>query len=309
LLVLVTVLVVLVVLGVVLYAKRGVPTTVAAVSEDQPLFASRPLPEVQDFHVGGDTATVQFSVPLGDTGPSGHLVDLLSAAAVEHVRGLVRDGLPLEDVTRIAVLAMRSGASATVTTIELPSTGVLPEANTAVLAESASDPIAAVQAIVADANVAASTGGSTSIEALSEFISLSVETESHLRSLGVDPAEMKLDDMVLGLLRSEAYNVALSTSRLSQSLEGTADVYDISNKGQKNLLVILPHIPDSHPELDDSVLALLAVEVAQSKVAHVILVTDKYSPYAMYEREKREKRLVWVTRERLQAFVDSFDEM
>ena len=46
--------------------------------------------------------------------------------------------------------------------------------------------------------------------------------------------------------------------------------------------------------------------VAQTNPATAILVTDKFSPYSMYEREKRDSRLVFVTRERLQAFVDSF---
>lgn len=273
------------------------------------VFASRPLPKVEQFHVKGDTATVQFSVPLGDAGASAHLTELLSAAAVEHIRALVRDGLPLEDVTRITVSAMRSGSPETVTTFELPSAGVLPETNVAVLSEAGSDPIAALQAIVADSEVSSSSGGSTGLESVAEFVSLSNETESHLRSIGVNPVEMSLSDLVLGLLRSGGYLVQPSASKLSSSLEGTAEVYDVTNKGRRSLLAILAHEPGSHPELDDAVLALIAVEVAQSNPFQAILVTDKYSPYSMYEREKRDKRSVFVTRERLQAFVDSFDAM
>jgi hypothetical protein len=37
-----------------------------------------------------------------------------------------------------------------------------------------------------------------------------------------------------------------------------------------------------------------------------MLITDKFSPYSMYERERRDTRTIYVTRERLQAFADSF---
>ncbi len=47
----------------------------------------------------------------------------------------------------------------------------------------------------------------------------------------------------------------------------------------------------SHPELDDSVLAKFAIENAQMNPDQAILVTDKYSPYSMYEREKTRQSL------------------
>ncbi len=83
-------------------------------------------------------------------------------------------------------------------------------------------------------------------------------------------------------------------------------MYNLTRDGKSTLLVILTHDEGSHPELEDSVLARFAVEMAQVNPDQAILVTDKYSPYSMYEREKRDKRCVYITRERLQAFVDSF---
>lgn len=303
----VVVVVLIALVGIVFSLMRSSRDRVVGTPVSASFFPTRPLPEVQEFHVKGDTASVRFSVPLGASGASEQLTALLSAAAVEHVRGLVRDGLPLEEVKHITVLAMSSGDPQVVVTVHLPSVGVLPDVNMAVLSEASGDPIAAVQKIVADSEVATGTSGSTALEALSEFVVLSDETEAHLRSAGVDPDSMSLSDLVLGLLRSAGYHVGSSASNLSTSLAGRGEVYDITNNGRKNVLAILPHVDGSHPELDDSVLALLAVEVAQSNPAQAILVTDKYSPYSMYEREKREKRCVFVTRERLQAFVDSFD--
>ena len=84
------------------------------------------------------------------------------------------------------------------------------------------------------------------------------------------------------------------------------DVMWITRDGIRSLLVIVRHTEGTYPELDESVLSEFAVAVAQANPSQAILVTDKFSPYAMYERERRDKRLVFVTRERLQAFVDSF---
>jgi hypothetical protein len=85
-----------------------------------------------------------------------------------------------------------------------------------------------------------------------------------------------------------------------------AEVLSVTRGGQRIQLVILSHAEGEYPEVDDRVLAELAVMAAKPSVDRVMLVTDKFSPYSMYEREKRSDALVFVTRERLQAFVDSF---
>jgi hypothetical protein len=36
------------------------------------------------------------------------------------------------------------------------------------------------------------------------------------------------------------------------------------------------------------------------------LITDKYGPYMIYDKERRNPKLRFITRERLQPFVDSF---
>lgn len=268
--------------------------------------SKRPMPVVTEFHVKGDTATTLFAVPLGDAEPGQRLVDLLCASAVEFLRDKTTSGLPLDGVHHIEVSAMRGETPEVLCTVNLPDAGVLPERDEKVLVDLVDDPIAAVQEVVADASVAAPSSSTSTLEPVAGFVQLTGPTEAHLRSIGVDTDAMNLDDLVLGLLRLSGYDVHVGTSGKPASFGETADMYSLTRKGQSTMLVILRHDEGSHPELEDSALARFAVEVGQSNPDQAILVTDKFSPYSMYEREKRDKRLVFITRERLQAFVDSF---
>jgi hypothetical protein len=307
--VVVTILIIVIAVAVVAFAAnalRSAGETAERLVDSKSPVAKRPMPIVSEFHVEGDTATTLFAVPLGDAEPGRHLVELLCASAVEYVRDRANEGLPLDGVRRIEVSAMRGHNPETLCTVDLPDPGVLPDRDDKVLVEPTHDPIAAVHAVVADTTVASSPGEPASLGSIAELVELSGPTEAHLRAIGVDTDEMALKDLVLGLLRVSGYDVHVGRSGLSESLGGKADIYGLIRNGQQTLLVILPHEEGSHPELEDSVLARFAVEVAQSNPDQAILVTDKYSPYSMYEREKRDIRCVFITRERLQAFVDSF---
>jgi hypothetical protein len=266
----------------------------------------RPAPIVTDFHVSGDTASTVFAVPLGDSEPGAHLVDLLCASAVEYVRNRMRDGLPLDGVHHIQVSAMRGDVPEVLGTVDLPDGGVLPDRDETVLVEPLHDPIAAVHEVIADATAAPQSSSGTTLEPIAQIIELSGPTDAHLRSIGVDPKTMSLEDLVLGLLRVSGYDVHVGRTGMADVQGGRADIYGLTRDGKSTLLLILSHEDGSHPELDDSILVKFAVGMAQSKDDQAILVTDKYSPYSMYEREKRDPRCVYVTRERLQAFVDSF---
>jgi hypothetical protein len=271
-----------------------------------PTLPHRPSPIVTDFHVKGDTARTVFSVPLGDAPPGEHLTDLLCASAIEYVRTRKADGLPLDGVHYIEVSAMRGDDPEVVCTVDLPGAGELPDSRLNVLVELEHDPIAHVASVVADTTVSTSAPGTKTLEPVSEFIELPGPTEAHLRSIGVDPTDMTLNDLVIGLLRVSGYDVTIGRSGVSVGSDGKASVYGLQRGGQNTLLVIYPHVVGTYPELDEKILSEFAVGVAQVNPDVAILVTDKYSPYAMYEREKRDKRLVFITRERLQAFVDSF---
>jgi hypothetical protein len=271
-----------------------------------PTLPQRPSPLVTDFHVKGDTARALFSVPLGD-GPAGeHLTNLLCANAIEYVRTRKADGLPLDGVHHIEVSAMRGDDPEVVCTVDLPGAGELPDSRLNVLVELEHDPIAHVASVVADTTVTTSAPATKTLKTVSEFIELSGPTEAHLRSIGLDPTDMSLKDLVIGLLRVSGYDVAVGRTGFSLSSAEKAGIYGLQRNGQNTVLVIIEHVVGTYPELDEKILSEFAVGVAQVNPDVAILVTDKYSPYAMYEREKRDKRLVFITRERLQAFVDSF---
>jgi len=274
--------------------------------EPAPTLPQRPVPLVTDFHVKGDTARTVFSVPLGDGPPGEHLTDLLCASAIEYVRTRKADGLPLDGVHHIEVSAMRGADPEVIGTVDLLDAGELPDPRLNVLVELEHDPIAHVASVVADTTVSTATPDTKTLEPVSEFIELSGPTEAHLRSIGVDPTDMELKDLVIGLLRVSGYEVTVGRSGFNVGSDDKASIYGLQRGGQNTVLVIYPHVVGTYPELDEKILSEFAVGVAQVNPDVAILVTDKYSPYAMYEREKRDKRLVFITRERLQAFVDSF---
>ena len=272
---------------------------------DSPL-PHRPAPLVTDFHVKGDTARILFSVPLGDAPAGDHLTDLLRANAVEYVRTKKADGLPLDGIRHIEVSAMRGDDPEVVYTVDLPDEGELPDPRLNVLVELEHDPIAHVASVVADTTVSTSKSAAETLEPVAKFIELSSPTEAHLRSIGLDPADMSLEDLVIGLLRVSGYEVAVGRTGFSLGSADKASIYGLRRAGQNTVLAVLEHEGDSYPELGEHIFSEFAVSVAQTNPDVAILVTDKYGPYAMYEREKRDKRLVFITRERLQAFVDSF---
>jgi hypothetical protein len=300
------VIIAIVFVGLIAYFLRSAGESAQQSAGDGSPVPRRPVPIVTEFHVKGDTASTVFAVPLGDAEAGEHLVDLLCAAAVEYVRDRKSDGLPLDGVLHIEVSAMRGDSSEVLGTVDLPDAGVLPDRDEKVLVEPAHDPIAAVHEVIADATVVAQTESATSLEPVAQAIQLSRPTDAHLRSIGVDPETMSLEDLVLGLLRLSGYDVHVGRTGMSDIQGGRAGVYGLTRDGKSTMLLILSHDDGSHPELDDSVLAKFAIGLAQSSDDRAILVTDKYSPYSMYEREKRDPRCTFITRERLQAFVDSF---
>lgn len=298
----------LAIVGIVFYAIRAAGQAVSD-SADAPTGApTRPMPLVNAFHVKGDTAAVVFAVPLSSEEAGKHLTELLGASAVEYVRAKVADGLPLDGVEHISVSAMRGDEPAYLDTVDLPRVGQLPD-EAAILRKGPSehDPIAAVAAVAADSSVAAQSGRSDTLEPVSELVELSGPTEAHLRAIGVDTSNMTLDDLVLGLFRVSGYNIEVGRQGFTPMKSApSANIYWANRSGASSLIIVVSHEEGSYPELDDQVLSEFAVGVAQLGPARAMLITDKFSPYSMYEREKRDKRTIFVTRERLQAFADSF---
>ena len=287
-------------------SQSGVAATQAA-SEAKAGTGFSLQPEVTDFHVKGDTASMVFNVPLGDSEAGQHLIDLLALASIEHVRELAADGLPLDGVARIVVSALRNGEPEQVTVVELPEVGTLPtRADMSDLHPLEHDPIAVLAAVVADESVKSAPTSSGALDPVSSFLELTGPCEARLRAVGVDTSSMTHGELCHGLLRIGGYVINDAVPQASLATAPDAEVFSVTRGGQRLQVVVLSHVEGDYPEVDDRVLAEMAVLASQPNVDKVMLVTDKFSPYSMYDRERRSDAVMFVTRERLQAFVDSF---
>jgi hypothetical protein len=125
--------------------------------------------------------------------------------------------------------------------------------------------------------------------------------------MGVDPTTMSLDELAVGFLEASGYTVEPARSGFTMPSVPPELLYRFTRGSDSGVLAVVPHHPGEYPELDEKVLAEFSIAVAQANPRRAVLVSDKFGPYAMYERERRDKRVVFVTRERLQSYVDSFD--
>ncbi len=64
------------------------------------------------------------------------------------------------------------------------------------------------------------------------------------------------------------------------------------------------HGPQDSSELEETAMREFLVDFLNSKADRGILVSDKFAPFSIYQMEKSESRIQFVTRERLQKFID-----
>ncbi len=300
----VAVMVGLVLIGIVWAIVSGVRSTTDASflsTDEAPEAQDRTRPELVDFHVHDDTARVYYGVPLPD-GPVGpHLRDLLchDASLVLHEKRA--HGLPIDQVTRAEVYGRRGGEPGEVAVLELEAPGQIPDLAIPELVPHAAaggyDPLAHLgeQEFDIRPGIAGSEpkGG---LPPFSEEIVLAQSVEGQLRALGVDPDDVSLTDLALTLLKIGGYGVTPRSD----------DSYLAQKAGAMSLVVICEHEVGEHPELSERAVNAFVIAVAQTNPQRALLVTDKFSPYIVYEKERSDPRCRFITRERLQPFVDSF---
>jgi len=260
----------------------------------------RPVPPVSEFHVKGDAANVYFDVPLPSR-EDAVLETLLLHEAVEVVREK-RHTLPIDQVARVVVFG-RSGAGfdqVGEVSLETPGTLPPPAPPPVVFKQAGPDPLASfgassggpqpgVAAVVPDEGF-----GPAGAE-----VDLPAEIESGLRMQGVDPATAYAGDLVLGLLRLSGFTV-------SEATEGEGSrTYLASNPTGRTLVWVDPLADSDYPELEETTINRFMVRFEQSGTERGLLVSDKFCPFIVYEKERREPRVRFLTRERLQQFIDS----
>jgi hypothetical protein len=259
---------------------------------------SRALPPVAEFHVRGERALVSFDVPLPAGDVDDVLRDLLVGEAVEVVREK-RHSLPIDEVTRVVALARRGDTFVEVGTVDLDTPGELPPPITPDLLphlsrDPALDPFDAIADLPEQAPGLAGGAGRDTLEPFAAEMRLPSAVEAGLRTRGLDPAAATTGEVALGLMQLAGY-------LLTPAGENT---YEATRAGRRALVRIVDHRPGDHPELAESEIRRFAVDFASSGTERGFLITEKYSPFEVYDRERREPRCRFITRERLQHFID-----
>lgn len=261
--------------------------------------ADRPRPKLASFHVNGEAAEVTFDVPLAAEGADEIMKELLLADALEVVRDK-KQTLPIDQVTRVVVHAGRPGNVVEVGVIELPERGQLPPPMIAApqlhLGSVGFDPLDAMfsQSSGSVPETVARPADDT-LGPIGDEIRLPRAVELGLRAQGIDPSDMDAGALVSGLLKLFGYGVSPAMREHS---------YTATKGGVTAYVRDVPHAPDDYPELDEKEMRSFLIEFIESKADKGFMVSDKYAPFSCYEMERSEPRIQFVTRERLQAFVD-----
>lgn len=290
---------------------RSAPSDVSAGSLPAGVARDQLRPVLSDFHVHGDIAEIYYAVPLPEGDVDDHLRGLLCHDASLVLHEKKAHGLPIEQVTRARVFGCRGEESVEVGVIELEIPGEIPEIAAPELVPHASvagfDPLSHLgeqefefQPGVADRE---------SEEVLQSFLDeiiISKSLESRLRAVGIDPTDVSLQDFSLSLIRIAGY--ALDVERAdSLAVEGgSTEVYTARKDATEVLVVVVPHSEGEHPELTERLINTFGFRVAETNPQNALLITDKFGPYVVYEKERADPRCRFITRERLQAFVDGF---
>ncbi|HLU53613.1 MAG TPA: hypothetical protein VK011_08490 [Acidimicrobiia bacterium] len=271
---------------------RGAPAPA-----EEPDFV-RPRPTVSEFHVRGNEARVTFDVPFPEEGDE-VLADLLVGEAVEVVREK-RHTLPIDDVTEVVVFAGRD-TPREVGRVSLETPGVLPPpssfADILNLTSIGADPLSAefgeeppsIPETVTPTR-------SDELEPLGEVIRLPKAVATGLRAQGVDPENMTAAELVTGVLSLFGYTITPGLG------EGE---YTATKGGTSTFLMADTYRPGDYPEVEESTIRRFIVAFEQSKADRAMLVSEKYAPFMIHETERRDPRIRFVTRERLQKLVDS----
>ncbi len=280
-------------------AALGITEKKKAGTADEIAVSERPRPKVVSFHVRDDVAEVTFDVPLPEDGADEVMKDLLVAEALEVVREK-RHSLPISQVAKVTAFAGRGGPPVKVGTMELPTRGELPPPVVAApqlhLGHVGYDPIDAQFAGESEVPSTVTKSRSDTLGPIGTELRIPKAVEVGLRGQGIDPAEMDSGQLVSGLLRLFGYAV------VDGPVPGT---YTASKGGSVTYVREVAHDPNGSPELDEKDMRTFLVDFISSKADRGLLVSDKYGPFSVYQMEKSEPRIQFVTRERLQKFVDA----
>ncbi|MFV9672321.1 MAG: hypothetical protein ACNYZH_03765 [Acidimicrobiia bacterium] len=290
---------------------KSTPSDISVGSRPARVARDQLRPILADFHVHGDVAEIYYAVPLPDDEMDDHLRDLLchDASLVMHEKKT--HGLPIEQVTQAKVFGRRGEESVEVGVVEFEIPGEIPEIAAPELvphaASSGYDPL--VHLGEKDFEFQPGVADRAPEEGLPPFLDeivIAKSVEARLRATGIDPTNVSLQDLSISLLRTAGYGVEVERAGLSTLESGNAEMYMARKAGLEVLVIVAPHADGEHPELLERMVNSFGIQVAQVSPGRALFITDKYGPYLIHEKERADPRCRFITRERLQAFVDGF---
>ena len=256
-----------------------------------------PLPNVKDLSVSGDLIRVTFGIPVTRDDPI--LSDLLTYYALEAVRR-ERQRLSLEGLEGLEVFVSHQGRVRMVGSVAFDEPGRLPEdmpvPDIVKLSEVVDDPLDSDFKAPSAAKAAAGHAEGERLAPLRSILKIPVKAESALRVQGVDPANMTAGELVRGILALRGYSISPGPD---------AHTYHARKGSSTVFLREVPHVRGSYPELLEADMNSFVMDMLKSRMARGMLVTDKYGPFSVYRLERRDPRIRFVTRERLQKAIDA----
>ena len=259
-----------------------------------------PRPVVREFHVRDTEALVTFGVPIPEGDVDEVLADLLVTEAVEVTREKA-ESLPIDQVRTVVALSGTGPTPVEVGRRDLEGPGELPPPlgvdHMLHFSKVGFDPIdRQFEASSGDVGFEAPPSHGDELGPIGAELRLPKAIEIGLRSQGVDPATMSAGELVRTLLSLFGHVVTSGEK---------PNTFFSDKAGQRTYIREEPQSPDGYPELDESVITQFMVDFGSSGANRGLLVTEKYGPFEVYDRERREPRVRFITRERLQKFVDS----
>ncbi len=269
-------------------------------SQPAPARSEPRLSEV-DFKVAGATAHVYFDTQIPGEGPDDVLTSLMGREAMRIFESKA-DHLPLAEVKHVAAHGRQAGQPVLVTKVDIKEPAEMgrldaPKDTDVVLAgdvAASDDPLGKLQAMEFGRG-GGYRGGGDELPPLSDELHIPAKVIEAVAGSGGSILGMRLEDFITGLLRASGYQVVEKEDGTKRATKGGTTTY----------LEFVEHLPGSHPELDERSIDAFIMKFMGSHADRAMLFTAKYGPYAVYEKERRNKKVTFMTRERLQTFVDS----
>lgn len=274
--------------------RRFRPGARSSDAEADPL---APMPNLEDLSVSGDMARVTFAVPMVGRDPV--LLELLSYYALEAVRR-ARRRLPLASLEGVEVFVSHRGQLKKVGKVDFDEPGHLPEdmpvPEIARLSEVMDDPLDSDFQAPKGSKPPSGHADGERLAPLGSFLKISAKAETALRLQGIDPRNMSAGELVRGILALRGYTISPGKdAHTHHARKGSATVF----------LREVPHARGGYPELSERDINRFVMDMVGSRMARGMLVTEKYGPFSVYKMERRNHKIRFVTRERLQKAIDA----